>query len=206
MFDSLNFKELIFKIVTNVRDEAKKVPKFRDSGNGAIRICAWTNDPEMDKALGGLGVFGNRVNLENDDDCGDNLVDCPDYEWTFAITPGGSRVIKGAWDGVEQTVDCYAFSALKVAHCSRAQEEGAGLRSGLVLKDAEYLTPDNGYGPYPGAIAFELMDKTGKKCLLLYVCVSGADSADDEKCAAVSIPLVEDFCWISELELNRPVL
>lgn len=204
MFDSLNFKELIFKIVTNVRDEAKKVPKFRDSGNGAIRICAWTNSPEMDKALGGFGVFGNRVNLDNDDDYDGNLVDCPDYEWTFAITPGGSPVIKGVWDGVEQTVDCYAFSALKIAHCSRAQEEGAGLRSGLVLKDAEYLTPDNGYGPYSGAIVFEIKDGEKNDFLYLYVCVSGADSADDEKCAAVAIPVVSDFCVQAGLEVSYP--
>ncbi len=197
------YNELVVSIRDTVREEAKKVPKFVESGNGAIRILAYPLNKDADKWLGGFGEFNRRFNPNAGVGIGYN--DIPDYELTFAITPGGSRVIKGVWDGVEQTVDCYAFSALKIAHCSRAQDDEAGLCSGLTLKDAEYLTPDNGYGPYRGAICFEI--KQGlKDYLLLYVCVSGADSADDEKCAAAAIPVIEEFFLKEGFRINTPVL
>ena len=202
MFDSLNFKELIYKIVTEVRTEAMKVPKFRDSRNGAIRICASPKTKRADDCIGGLGVF-DRVVLE--DGCY-SVNDTPYYEWTYSIMPGGSCTITGVWDGVKQTVNCFAFSALKIAHCMKAQEEGAGFRSGLKLKRSKYLTPDNGYGPYSGAIVFEIKDGEKNDFLYLYVCVSGVDSADDEKCAAAAIPVVSDFCVQAGLEVSYPTI
>lgn len=198
------FNKLVIDIRDAVREKAKNVPKFVESGNGAIRILAYPLNKDADKWLGGFGEFNRRFNPNAGVGIGYN--DIPDYELTFAITPGGSRVIKGVWDGVEQTVDCYAFSALKIAHCSRAQDEGAGLCSGLKL-EAENLTPDNGYGPYRGAICIEITQNQGlKDYCLIYVCVSGADSADDEKCAAAAIPVVEKFFLGEGFEINVPVL
>lgn len=122
--------------------------------------------------------------------------DIPDYEFTFAITRGGSRVITGIWDGIEQKVDCYAFSALKIAHCSRAQGLKKGLLSGLELGEP-HLTEENGYGPYFGAICVEVYKTLGDGSLEpwcgIYVCVSGADSKDDPKCAFAAIPVINGF-------------
>lgn len=123
------YLELVKKIRDAVRERAQEIPKFRTSGNGAIRILAYPCRSDADVWLGGLSDFSR-------DERGIGKDDIVDYEHTFAITPGGSRVITGVWDGVEQKVDCYAYSALKIAHCSLVQDKGAGLISGLGLKCA----------------------------------------------------------------------
>ena len=173
------YLELMKQIREVVRKKAQEIPKFRDEGNGAIRILIYPECKEADIWLGGLGNFDEYP------------YDIPDYEATFAITSGGSRVITGIWDGVKQKVDCYAFSALKIAHCSLAQDLGHGLLSGLDLGDP-YLTEDNGYGPYYGALCVEVSHH-GKPFCFVYVCVSGADSKDDLRCAFEAVEVIKRF-------------
>ncbi|MBQ3296887.1 hypothetical protein IJH01_02035 [Candidatus Saccharibacteria bacterium] len=192
------YLSLIKEIRDAVREKAQEIPKFKESGNGAIRILAYPLCREADEWLGGLSAFGSNPADKND---------IVDYEYTFAITPGGRRVITGKWDDDTelQTVDCYAYSALKIAHCSRVQDEGAGLSSGIDLK-IPHLTEDYGYADHPGAVCMEiyrrkadpLMDTTEpdgnlEQFCLIYVCVSGADSLDDEKCALSSVRTVCNF-------------
>lgn len=185
------YLELVTQIRDAVRKKAQEVPVFKKTGNGAIRILAYPLCKEADEWLGGLSDFSDPENP-----------DIVDYEHTFAISAGGSRVITGVYDGVEQTVDCYAFSALKVAHCSRAQDLGAGLVSGLDLNNP-YLTEDNGYGPYKGALCVEVWKRNQtfeatevalhERYFGIYVCVSGADSEDDLKCAKVGVEAICEF-------------
>ena len=173
------------KIRDVVRDKAQEIPKFREgSGGGAIRILAYPACREADDWFGGLGDFSKTP------------YDIPDYEVTFAIKTGGSRVTTGVWDGVEQRVDCYGYSALKIAHCSLAQDLGVGLLSGLNLHKP-HLTEDNGYGPYLGALCVEVNWTNGDNIIKpfcgIYVCVSGADSADDLRCAIAAIEVIKEF-------------
>lgn len=196
-----SYYELVKEIRDVVREKAQEIPKFRESGNGAIRILAYPLCREADEWLGGLSTFGS------DPASKDDIVD---YEYTFAITSGGRRVITGKWDDDTelQTVDCYAYSALKIAYCSRVQDEGAGLSSGVDLK-IPHLTEDYGYAAHPGAICAEILQRKGDLAIddssepstpverdpfcLIYVCVSGADSEDDEKCAMSSIGTICEF-------------
>lgn len=172
------YSELVKQIRDAVRKKAQEISKFQE-GNGAIRILAFPECEAADTWLGGMGDFSKRP------------YDIPDYETTFAITSGGSRAITGVWDGVKQRVDCYAFSALKIAHCSLAQDLGHGLLSGLDLDDP-YLTEDNGYGPYYGALCVEVSHH-GKPFCFVYVCVSGADSSDDLRCAFEAVEVIKSF-------------
>ena len=171
-------KNLVLQIRDTIREAAKTVPRFA-LGNGAIRILFYPLCPEADQPLGGMSTYSDSGN------------DITDYEYTFAIAPGRSRVITGVWDGVEQKVDCYAFSALKIAHCSRVQDLGMGLKSGIDIGIPEAIE-ENGYGPYPGAICFEIK-RGGTPYLYLFVCVSGADSIDDLKCAMSAVKIVKDY-------------
>lgn len=178
------YTELVRDIRDAVRVRAETVPKFSDEGNGAIRILAYPCCNEADDWLGGLSTFGRKD-------------DIADYEHTFAITPGGSRVVTGVWDGVKQKVDCYAYSALKIAHCSLAQDLGYTAVSGLDLR-TKYLTEDNGYGPHPGALCFEIGKRTDDSSdpepfCGIYVCVSGADSKDDLKCAIAAVHVIVEY-------------
>lgn len=177
------YSKLQIRIRNAVRQKAKDVPKFAEEGNGAIRILAYPLCETADNWFGGLGNFRKKI------------PDIPDYEVTFAITSGGSRVIRGVWDGREQKCDCYAYSAMKIAHCSRAQDVGVGLVSGLKLNDPD-LTYDNGYGAHLGALCAEVsvtsFGKTKDFCGI-YVCVSGADSKDDLECAFAALDVIKNF-------------
>lgn len=185
------YLKLVAQVRDAVREKAQEVPVFKETGNGAIRILAYPLCKEADEWLGGLSDFSDPENP-----------DIVDYEHTFAISAGGSRVITGVYDGVEQTVDCYAFSALKIAHCSHAQDLGAGLISGLDLNNP-YLTEDNGYGPHKGALCVEVQrldeyDDTDEIAYYydycgIYICVSGADSESDLECAKAGVNDINDF-------------
>lgn len=199
-------EKLVFGIMKAVREAAQEIPKFRDEKNGACRILIYPCCKDADDWLGGLSKITDEVE------------DIMDYEWTAAITEGGSRVVKIVEDGKEYEIDCYAYSALKIAHCSRAQDEDAGLLSGLELK-ADYLVEENGYGPYRGALCVEVTDRRventpadGERKIVrrpfcgVYICVSGAESDEDLKCAMAGVPAIKDFftAWSYSFSFKEP--
>jgi len=191
MYMKRRYSELVVAIRDAVRLKAQEIPKFKESGNGAIRILAYPCSAKADYWLGGVGDFNSH--------------DIPDYEHTFAISPGGSRVINGIWDGVKQAVDCYAYSALKIAHCSRVQDKGLGLLSGVNMNDPN-LVEENGFSSHRGALCVEveqssfyrsvcgaILPTEPKNFCSLYVCVSGADSNDDLRCAFAAVDVIKKF-------------
>lgn len=201
------FRELQKQIRDTVREAAQNIKCFRETGNGAIRITAYPCCKEADEWFGGLGEFRPAhqsvdaavlVGWDNRPD------DIPDYEVVFSITSGGSPVINyDGEDDKKHKCNCYAFSAMKIAHCSLAQHMGAGLSSGVDLNDPDAVE-ENGYGPYKGApcatvctiIENDSADKESTKALPfcgIYVCVSGASPEQDEKCAAAGIRAIEKF-------------
>lgn len=186
-----NYSRLVKDIRDAIRAKAQDVPKFRDEGNGCIRILFNPLCEEVDDDLGGLSSFYPH--------------DTAYYEFVFAITPGGSRVITDKTnDGSEYAVDCYGYSAMKIAHCFHAQDIGAGLLSGLI--DDLNLTEECGYGPHLGALCVEVKrinttrDTDGivppdfeYDYLKIFICVSGADSLSDLRCAFEAIDVIIDF-------------
>ena len=197
------FNSLEEKILETVRRKAQEIPIFRESGNGAIRILAYPLCPGANQWLGGKG----KIKL--DENGMPILIDVPDYETTYCITPSGSRIIQSEWDGITHLVDCYSYSAMKIAHCARADRLGIGLKSGLELWDSYLIDEESGYGPYAGAICVKVIEEYDKMKLepkpfcLIYVCVSGADSKDDEKCSMAAIPIIKDFFKTEESEHVR---
>ena len=187
-----SYSSLVTAIVQAVRKKAQEIPKFRIERNGAIRILAYPLCKEADDWLGGLSNFSAAK------------PDIVDYEHTFAITQGGSRVIKTVENGIKKKVDCYAYSALKIAHCSLAQDMQVGLTSGLKLSVSN-LTEEYGYAPYRGALCVEVKKSNGpphsydpRFCqntdyCMIYVCVSGAEQIEDQSCATVAVPVIEKF-------------
>ena len=208
-----SYLELVRSIRDVVRKKAQEIPVFKESGNGAIRILAYPLCKEADDWLGGLSEFRpshqsfDSFLAKGWDDRPDDIVD---YEHTFAITSGGSRVItynSSEDGGREVKCDCYAFSAMKIAHCSRAQDLGLYLSSGMDLDDPDCVE-ENGYGPYKGAMCAEVntiietnsADEKNPETKLLpfcgiYVCVSGADEKSDELCAFRGIEAIEEFFY-----------
>lgn len=185
------FTDLAKTIRNTVRTKAKEISVFRETGNGAIRILGYPLCAEADEWLGGLSDFSGPA------------LDIADYEFVFAISPGGSRVINVVENGHKATVDCYGYSALKIADCSLAQDLGVGLVSGLDFLRAD-RTEEYGYAAHRGALcvvvkrvkcstvngepSVEYDDYCG-----IYVCVSGAKSDEDYACALEAIQIIKDF-------------
>lgn len=170
-----------------MREKAQEVPPFKNTGNGAIRILAYPCCVAADAWLGGLSNFKSKT------------PDIVDYEHTFTIAPEGSRVITTIQHGVRQKVDTYAYSALKIAHCSYSQDEKGCLLSGIIK--APHQNESNGYGPYLGALCVEVIrhpmtsrrtEKPHNFCGI-YVCVSGASQEEDLECAFAAIKVIENF-------------
>ena len=179
-------KVLLFGIRDAVRAKTKEIEKFK-AGNGAIRILIHPCNEEADFWLGGMSSFSKTES------------DIVDYEFVYHIAPGGSHLITGTWNEVEQKVSCYGYSALKIAHCALSAKEGKGQLSGNKL-DTPYLTEDNGFGPERGALCVTVFTcheslprpRTVDFCRI-YVCVSGADSIDDLRCAVPAIDVIKKF-------------
>ncbi len=181
------------KILVAIRKKALEIPVFKETKNGAIRILTRPLCNEANDWIEGTSIFTDR------------LTDIVDLEKTYNILPGGSHIITGVYDGVEQNVDCYAYSALKIAHCSLMVDKGIGLESGLGLPlDNLYLTEDNGYAAHYGAICVEInrpaeykfasgYDKDHLGFLRIFVCVSGAKSEEDRDCAFAAIDVIRQF-------------
>lgn len=201
------FRELQKQIRDAVRKAAQGIERFRETGNGAIRITAYPRCEEADEWFGGLGEF--RPMHQSVDTAvlagGDNRPDdIPDYEVVFPIVSGGSPVINyDGEDGKKHKRNCYAFSAMKIAHCSLAQHMRVGLSSGADLSDPDAVE-ENGYGPYKGALCAmvntiidnDSADENSTKTLPfcgIYVCVSGALSWQDKECATAGIRAIEEF-------------
>ena len=182
---------LIKAILEPVRIKAKEIPVFRRTKNGAVRICIYPLCAEADKWLGGLSNFGDLTR------------DIVDYEVVYAILPGGSRVINVFEHGRNMTVDCYSYSALKVADCSLAHSLGIGMRSGLNFI-RKGRTEKYGYAAHRGALCvvvkkvkYDTVDgepsvEYDDYCIV-YVCVSGAKSDEDYACALEAISPIKDF-------------
>ena len=81
------FTDLAKTIRNTVRTKAKEISVFRETGNGAIRILGYPLCAEADEWLGGLSDFSGPA------------LDIADYEFVFAISPGGSRVINVVENG-----------------------------------------------------------------------------------------------------------
>ena len=197
-------KKVYLELVKQIRDAVRKKAKDIGIREGCIRILAYPCCPMADLWLGGLS------NFEGD------TPDIVDYEHTFTITPEGSRVVTVTEGGVKQKVDTYAYSALKIAHCSCSQDEKGCLLSGVIK--TPHQIESNGYGPYLGALCAEVtMSPTTSNLRPLgepygfcgiYVCVSGASQEKDLDCAFAAVEVIKNF-FASEwrggyFEVNAP--
>lgn len=193
-FESYGY--LLKSIRDAVRKEAQKIPKFRDEGNGCIRVTFCPCCPDADEWLGGLSEWTQAYGgawLSN-------KKDIVEYEHVFTITHGGSHTMVGDWGNGPEKVNCYGYSALKVAHCSLARKRGVALKSGVDLGDKD-LTEDNGWSAHYGAICLEIKkkhDKEWRDYCRIYVCVSGADQLEDLQCAKAAIGEVKKYFYAKD--------
>lgn len=161
-------QHLVQAIVEAVRAKAETIPEFATSRNGCIRIGLLPCCDEADVWMGGqLSTFPDDVCLR---------------EFNYPILPGGSRII--TWEDPDdhhaELVNCYAYSALKVAGLMWRRKHN--LSNPAPTEQAQYLTEENGWSQHMGALD-AVLRMQDEDYAWLFICVSGAASTDDRRCA-----------------------
>lgn len=193
---SLRYQHLLSGVVQRVREKARGIPAFRDSGNGCIRVTMVPLSRLADAWLGG-GLSDFAVNAN----------DICEREFVFAICPGGSHTI--AWkspdDGPVEPVNCYAYSAMKTAFAAwkrqfekRMVEAEVPIDAWQEQRDREMqnfnFTEENGWSTHRGALHTTL-SLDGEDFMRIYICTSGATEREDEDCSLAGLHAVQDFFY-----------
>ena len=185
------YSDLLKNIRDAARTKAEEIPKFQ--GRGCIRVTAVPCKKAADIWLGGLSDFDHSDRTE--------------YEHVFSIVPGGTHT--AIFNG--ERINTYVYSALKVAQCSLARKQGAGLCSGSMLPgvDNSDLTEENGWSTCYGALCVEIKDSLGEDFARIYISVSGADEEDDLKCAFAGGQAISKYMFLEvgdRFETKMPML
>lgn len=193
---NLKYQDLVHYIVNRARQAACAIPEIRDGKNGCIRITMVPLSTLAESWLGdGLSDFGKFPDANAKDVC--------EREFVYKLNPAGSHTMQYVCeDGDTVPVNCYGYSALKVAYVSwkRKFDEWVTknnipetLEANELRKKLKYFVADNGYTVDGGAVLVTIkLDDTD--FMRLYVTVSGAQSGfDDEHCAIAGILGVKEY-------------
>lgn len=177
------------RVIDGVRSKAATIEELRESRNGAIRITAVPLLETADAWLGGgIGNFGKHPG---------DVADVCEREFVAKLFPDGSHTMKyQCEDGSVEIVDCYSYSAMKIAYLSWKNKFDKWVEEYDIPDDLEYaefqkqsqsLKPDNGYAIDKGVILTTL-NFAGKPFMRFYVSVSGAQTGEiDEECTLAGI-------------------
>lgn len=200
----IDYRILIIETVESIRHAAQRVPVFRDSKNGGIRITLIPLSGFADVWLGGgMSKFGADGTAN----------DICRREFIFKINPEGVYVIqaKDPEDGHVEPVNCCGYSALKTEYAlwkddfdRKASDPKfpETLEYMLYCKSIQYFCEENGWSTHEGSVV-TIITLDGKGFMKLAICVSGAESKEDEQCALVGMMRAQAFferCarWINE--------
>ncbi len=172
-----SFQELQLRIRDAIREKVLELFSIY-AKDGAIRIAAHPLTEDEDDWYGGLSDFETG--------------DIVEYETVFTILPRGSHTktfantIMDTYGVVK--VNCYGYSALKVADCALAVEmtDSKVNTSGTnaVVGD---LSEEYGYAHCKGAVCY-----SDEKCRI-YISVSGFKPEEDEILANAGIDAIKVF-------------
>ncbi len=194
---NLKYQDLVHYIVNRTRQAAFAVPELRDCKNGCIRITMVPLSTLAEAWLGdGLSDFGTFPVSGVKDVC--------EREFIYKINPEGSHTIQFVCkDGSKVSVNCYGYSALKVAYASwkRNFDEWAvknnipeALEATELREKLQYMIPDNGYA-IDGGVIFTTIKLDGVDFMRVYVTVSGAQSGnDDQHCSIAGVLGLKEYC------------
>lgn len=191
----LDYRCLLWRIVDEVRCSIQSLPERKRFTKGCIRIMMVPLCSEASEWIGGISRYYPAISGQENDIC--------EQEFVFAIVPGGSHTIQYVCDdGHTEPVDCYAYSALKIAYLSWKRKFNAKVADDNIPESLEhhefqrqrqYRVPGNGYTDDPGAI-YTTVSYEGSDFMRIYISVSGAQSGnDDESCAMMGGITMKDF-------------
>lgn len=189
---NLRYQDLVNRIVSKARQAACAIPELRDSKNGCVRVTMKPLSSLAELWLG--GGLSDFYSSPNDI--------CP-REFPNKLNPEGSYTMQYVCeDGRVDPVDCYGYSALKVAYASWKREFDAWVKDNNISEAesariyqirSRQLTPDNGYTLDRGVV-YATVKINGADFMEIYISVSGAqDGVVDESCAIAGMQGMRNF-------------
>lgn len=189
------YQSMVNRIKIAVRSRAATIEEFKMNRNGCIRIAmlplsslagAW-----LDQGLSSFGVHP------------ENKPDARMLEFPFKLFPEGSYTIQYVCeDGHTEPVNCYGYSALKIAYASwkcefdkwvKEYSVSEELEAHEYQKQTQYFVAENGYSLDEGVSCSEIL-LDGKPFMRLFVAVSGAQTGEvDQECVLEGMRVGQDF-------------
>lgn len=178
-------QRLVMEIAQAARYKAMTYPEIQESKNGCTRITMAPLSSWADAWLGGIGDF------DANDVC--------EREMVYKLHPEGSHTMQYVCeDKTEVPVNCYAYSALKVAFVSFLRK----CKRKVADLPATVYIADNGWARDEGTV-YMTVYLDGEAFLRLYVTVSGFQKGeDDEICAIAGLKAAQDFLVMLGLDLG----
>jgi len=195
------YQKFISRIVIGVRGKATTIEGLAKTRNGAIRITMVPLSSLAEAWLGGgLSDFGEHP---------ENVPDSCEREFVYKLFPDGSHTMQFECDDHTEPVNCYGYSALKVAYASwkRKFDEWVSnngipksLKDHEFQKQTQFFVTDNGYSMDRGVV-LTTIKLDGKPFMRLYVTVSGAQTGEtDERCALAG--MLKGQIFLTEINEN----
>lgn len=184
---ALSFHRFMLEVLNETRQAAQKIPTFRDSHNGCIRI---TVVPLSRKA----NIWSGKHNIYHYTSSEFKRMESCTIDFVYKIddTPNASYTI--LWtdpkDGHIEPVNCYGYSALKTAW---ALEKHRQARAGSSAEPyMGYYIEENGWSTHEGAVCATII-LDGEDFADFCVCASGAESKEDEQCSLAGVLAAQRF-------------
>ncbi len=191
LFFEVPYQKILQQLTNVIKAKAMEHEEFRESKNGAIRVCIVPLSPIAELWLGG-GL--SKFNILSE---GEIVNDICEREFVFKLHPNGSHTMSFICDDEHiEPVDCYGYTALKVAFASRKRNLNEWIQERKVTeemlqKETQYCIPENGYTADPG-VAHTTVTINGEPFIRLYIAISGfQDGTDDLTCVKVGMELLE---------------
>lgn len=176
----ISCQKFVRQVVDEVRRVADTYVEMKRNKNGCIRITMVPLSGLADEWLG-----GSEEDFNPQDVC--------EREFVFKINPEGKHTIQYVCeDGHTEPVNCYGYSALKVAYASWQRQMTAwakeyGWPDTLVESEyvrlGQFMIAENGYSTDKGVVWMTIR-LNDEDFLRMYVTVSGFQTGeDDEACA-----------------------
>ena len=175
MFIDLDKAAFMSVVLDGGQKVAENIPKFKQTGNGAIVMMPVPLCWEADIWLGGLSQY----------DAEHKPVNVREYVTVGSIAPGGSHTIQ--WedpnDGHRESVNCFAYAMMKIAYLSHLIKDNIPNRDeDRIAKTTGYYCEENGYSQHRGVVCVTIY-YCGKALMRVYICFSGATEDEDQQCA-----------------------
>lgn len=181
LFLNYPYNAMVRQALYGGQEVARRVPKFAETGNGAIVMMCVPLSWEADGWFGNLSEFDNNRQFTN----------VHKYVHVATVSPQGSQIIQ--WedpnDHHTEPVNCYAYAMAKIAYLEHLVEKN--IPNQYFDEEAEQFMEENGFSRHQGGVCSTYYFND-EPLMRIYDAFSGASEDEDLRCA---IEVAKNRLW-----------